>query len=112
MDPDEATAARGQATRPRAKIPSRIRLLAILAGCVFGIVSFLHYGPFFLFIPSVLILGAIIQPRFPHLGNVLLAFGASIITLYRMFLAVPAVILTRELGINHGAEDLVGLVLS
>jgi hypothetical protein len=94
------------------RIPSRMRWLAIAAGCVFGIVSFLHYGWFFLFIPSVLILGAVIQPRFPRLGSVLLAFGACIVTFYGLFLGVPIVLIIRNLGVRHGLEDLVFLGLS
>ena len=92
-------------------VPSRIRWLAIAAGCFSGLVGFLHYGPFFLLVPSVLILGAIIQPWSPRPGRWCLALGACIVTFYASFLAMPAVLLIKHLRLHHNFEDLIFLCL-
>jgi hypothetical protein len=88
-------------------------------GCTFmsarwkrGIVGCLHYGPFFLFVPSILLLGAIVEPWLPRLGRVLLAVGAAALTFYSLFLGLPAVLLIRGLGTHHSLEDSTFLVLS
>jgi len=51
------------------KVPLKTRWLAIGPTGLFGIVGCLHYGPFFLFVPSVLLLGAIVEPWLPRLGR-------------------------------------------
>jgi succinate-acetate transporter protein len=89
-----------------------VRRLAVAAGSVFGIVGFLHYGLFFLFVPSILVLGAIVQPRSPRLGNGLLALGAAVLTFYCAFLGVPAVLLIGGLRSHHSLEDVAFLILS
>lgn len=65
---------------PVQEIPLKTRWLAIGAGGLFGIVGCLHYGPFFLLVPSILLLGAIVEPSLPRLGKVLLAVGAAVLT--------------------------------
>jgi hypothetical protein len=93
------------------KVPLKTRWLAIGTGGLFGIVGCLHYGAFFLFVPSILLLGAIVEPWLPRLGKVLLAVGAAVLTFYSLFLGLPAVLLIRGLG-HHSLEDSVFLVLS
>src|SRR5258706_4516253 len=83
------------------KIPLKTRWLAIGAGGLFGIVGCLQYGPFFIFVPSILLLGAIAEPWLPRLGKVLLAVGAAVLTFYSLFLGLPAVLLIRDLGTHH-----------
>jgi hypothetical protein len=80
-------------------------MAAIAAGCFFGAIGSLHYGWFFLLVPCVLILGAIVQPRFHRPGRWLLALGACILTFYASFLGLPAVLLIRRLRLHHNLED-------
>jgi hypothetical protein len=69
-------------------ISSGTRWLVIGSGCFFGLVSFLNYAWFFVSVPAIiLILGAVMQPRFNRLGRRLLAVGAFLVTLYGMFFA-------------------------
>jgi hypothetical protein len=92
-------------------IPNRTRWLVIGAGCFYGLVGFLHYGWLFVFVPIILILGAVVQPRFNHLGRWLLALGTFIVTLYGMSFAVPAVELIGRLPLHHSLEEVVFLLL-
>jgi hypothetical protein len=92
-------------------MPSGTRWLVIGAGCFCGLVGFLHYGWFFVFVPIILIFGAVVQPWFNRLGRWLLALGAFIVTIYGMFFAVPAVELIGRLPLHHSLEEVVFLLL-
>lgn len=92
-------------------ISNRRRWLALTTGLVFAFVGFLHYGSLFLILPLILIIGAIAQPRFRRVGRWMLAIGASVLTYGATFLAVPAIILIRELPVHHSNEELIFLLL-
>ena len=96
----------------RRGIPLKTRCLAIAAGGAFGIVGCFYYGPFFLFVPAILVLGAIVEPWSRGLGKVLLAVGAAVLTFYCFFLGLPTLLLIRDLGTRHSFEDSIFLVLS
>lgn len=70
-------------------VPSGIRALAILAGCLSGFTGFLSFGIAFLFVPVVLILGAVVQPYVPRLGGWIVATGAVILSVYAGMFPVP-----------------------
>jgi len=70
-------------------LPAWMRLLAILAGCLSGLSGFLVFGIAFLFVPLVLILGAIIQPYVPRLGRWVCSVGAVIVSAYAGIFLVP-----------------------
>ena len=61
--------------------PGRIRLLAILAGCVSGLIGSLSMGYGFAIFPSLLILGAVAQPLFPRSGRWIMRIGALILSI-------------------------------
>jgi hypothetical protein len=63
-------------------VPGRTRGLAIVTGCVFGLTGSLLSGPLFFLVPSVLILGALLQPSSPRPGRWLMWLGAFFLTLY------------------------------
>lgn len=92
-------------------ISNRRRWLALITGLVFAFVGFFHYGPLFLILPLILIIGAIAQPRFRRVGRWMLAIGAGVLTYGTTFAAVPAIILIRELPVHHSNEELIFLVL-
>ena len=96
----------------RRGIPLKTRCLAIAAGSAFGIVGCFYYGPFFLFVPAILVLGTIVEPWSRGPGKVLLAVGAAVLTFYCVFLGLPALLLIRDLGTHHSFEDSIFLVLS
>lgn len=87
--------------------PKGTRILAILAGCVSAFAGFLVFGSVFLFVPVVLILGAIIQPSTPHFGRWVFAVGAMLVTVYvGLFLAPQAVGVISMLAQYHAPHDI------
>ena len=91
--------------------PLGTRWLVIGAGCFYGLVGFLHYGWFFVFVPIILVFGAVVQPWFSRLGRWLLALGAFIVTIYGLLFAAPAVELIGRLPLHHSLEEVVSLLL-
>ena len=73
-------------------VPSKIRWLAIAAGVVSGIAGSLPFGPVYAFIPSLLILGAIIQPYIRRPGRWLLHVGALLVSFYVALFLLPAAV--------------------
>jgi hypothetical protein len=72
-------------------IPVRVRWLAIAAGLLSGLGGSLLFGPLFLLVPSVQILGAVIQPYSPRPGRLLLSMGVLLLSGYAgLFLAPQA----------------------
>jgi hypothetical protein len=69
--------------------PTRLRLLAILAGCLSGFAGFLDFGIVFSSVPILLILGAMIQPYTPRLGRWVFAVGAMLVSVYAALFLVP-----------------------
>lgn len=66
----------------------------------------------FLLVPSILILGAIIQPYLPRSGRWILSGGALLVSLYVLvFLAPQAVGIFQTLRVYHGVRDLMLLSL-
>ncbi|MFZ0522996.1 MAG: hypothetical protein WAL95_18350 [Candidatus Acidiferrales bacterium] len=87
--------------------PSGTRILAILAGCVSAFAGFLAFGIVFLFVPVLLILGAIIQPSAPRLGRWVFAAGAMLVTVYvGLFLVPLAFGMVSMLRQYHTAHDI------
>lgn len=61
--------------------PGRIRLLAILAGCISGLIGSLSMGYGFAIFPSLLILGAAVaQPLLPRSGRWIMLIGALMLS--------------------------------
>jgi len=52
------------------------RLLAIVTGCFTALVGTLAFGGMFSVFPSVMVVGAVLQPRFRNLGRGLMLAGA------------------------------------
>lgn len=73
-------------------VPNSTRCLAIFAGCVSGLAGFLTIGIVLLFVPVLLILGALIQPSAPRLGRWLLAIGAMLVSVSVGLFFVPAAV--------------------
>lgn len=70
--------------------PDWLRWLAILTGCVTGLAGSLVYGVGFLLPPSVLVIGACIQPYLPPPGRWALLIGAMLTSVLAfLFLAPP-----------------------
>jgi hypothetical protein len=96
-------------------VPRKIRWLAIAAGVFSGVAGSLPFGPLFAIIPSLLILGAIIQPYTPRPGRWLLYLGAFVVSVYAsLFLAPGAleIVWTVHLRDNLAQLTLFILVLS
>jgi len=72
-------------------VAARTRWLAILAGCVAAITGAVSVTLLFPIIPSILIFGAIAQPRFHRSGFWLMLVGALFLSLW--VLPIGAVIL-------------------
>jgi hypothetical protein len=93
-------------------LPAWMRLLAILAGCSSGLSGSLVFGIVFLFVPIILILGAIIQPYMPRLGRWVCSVGAVLVSVYvGVFLAPQAFGLASMLPEYHTLHDLAVLFL-
>jgi hypothetical protein len=87
-------------------VPRKVRWLAIAAGCFSGVAGFLLYGLLFLFVPAILILGAILQPHSPRLGRWFLSVGALLLSVYvGLFLAPQAVGAIMGLPLDHTFHD-------
>jgi hypothetical protein len=63
-------------------VPPRTRGLAVVTGCFLGLAGSLSFGPFFSLVPSVLIIGALLQRSSPRPGRWLMWLGAFFLTLY------------------------------
>jgi hypothetical protein len=70
-------------------MPSRVRWLAIAAGCISGTAGALLFGPLFFLFASVQILGAITQPHAPRSGRLLLSVGACLLSCYTFLFLGP-----------------------
>ncbi len=90
-------------SRKYAEVPVHggTRWLAIATGCLSGVAGALQYGLFSLIIPSVLVLGAIIQPWSFRPGKWLMWLGAFFLTLYvGLFFAPQLVDITVTSGLR------------
>lgn len=61
-------------------VPAKIRLLSIVTGCVLAVGGSLTIGFLFSIYPAILILGALVQPRWHRLGRGLLLSGTLLLT--------------------------------
>lgn len=87
-------------------------MLAVLAGCLSGFAGFLVFGIVFLFVPLILILGAIIQPFVPRLGRWVFGVGAMLVTVYVGVFLVPQALGTMSrLAQDHAPLDVALLFL-
>lgn len=68
------------------------RWIAIAAGAFSGAAGSIEYGPLFLLVPSVLILGTIVQPWTARPGRWLMWLGAFFLTLYAGGFFVPQIV--------------------
>jgi hypothetical protein len=94
-------------------VSNRTRRLAIVAGGVSGIAGALPYGPIFLLVPSILILGAIVQRWSPSPGRWLMSLGAFILTVYvGLFLAPQGISGIWSLPSTHDINYLTLIVLA
>ena len=84
-------------------VTARTRWLAILAGCVAGITGSLSVSLFFPIVPSLLILGAIAQPRFHRSGFWLMVVGAVFLSLW--VLPIGVIVLLGALTTLHLYHD-------
>ena len=92
--------------------PRGMRMLAVLAGCLSGFAGFLVFGIVFLFVPLILILGAIIQPFVPRLGRWVFGVGAMLVTVYVGVFLVPQALGTMSrLARDHAPLDVALLFL-
>ena len=83
-----------------------IRWLAIVAGCFAAGAGFLAFGLVFLVVPSILVLGAIIQPYANRLGKWLMGAGAFVLSVFAgLFLAPQAVGMIWRLPLYHTFHD-------
>jgi hypothetical protein len=62
-------------------VSPRIRLLAIITGCVSAVAGSLPFGPLFAVVPAMLIFGAVLQRWSPCPGRWLMWLGAFFLTL-------------------------------
>ena len=62
-------------------VASRVRWPAIATGCLTAVAGSLSFGWLFPIVPGFLILGAIVQPRFPRPGRGLMCVGALFLTI-------------------------------
>lgn len=91
---------------------NRTRWLAILAGGISGIAGVLPYGLFWLLIPSILILGVIVQRWSPSPGRWLMWLGAFLLTLNVGLFLAPALLEIRSLRSTHDVNLLAVIVLA
>jgi hypothetical protein len=85
--PDEATEI----------VPRKVRLLSIATGFFTAIAGSLLMGPLFSIWPAILVLGAIVQPYWRHLGRGLMLSGALFLNAWATFFVV---------GVLHGIRQL------
>lgn len=71
-----------KASEPRVSpvVSIQTRLLAIVTGCFAALVGALAFGAMFSVFPSVMVVGAILQPRFRSLGRGLMLAGALLLS--------------------------------
>src|SRR5271154_605471 len=81
----------------------RTRWLAIIAGLFVGIAGSLRLGPGFAIWPSILILGAVIQPRLPRAGRGLICAGALLLSFWVFDIGVLMLL-------EHRPSDKVGVL--
>ena len=93
-------------------LPRKIRLLAVAAGCLSGVAGCLGMGLLFWIYPSLLILGAVAQPRFPRSGRWLMYVGAPILSVWILPYGVGVVSDgVRNLPRYHDVNSLVVIIL-
>lgn len=93
-------------------LPRKTRWLAILAGCLSGLAATFVFGPFMFIFSSLLILGAVVQPRWHRPGRWLLAFGAFIQTFYSIgFVLLQEVFAVRSLPAFRTLADRIYLFI-
>jgi hypothetical protein len=85
----------------------KVRWLAAATGCFTAVTGALGYGALFPIIPSFIVVGAVIQPRFPQLGRGLMLAGALLLT---VFVLPYGVAILFSHGIIHDL-DVAGLTL-
>jgi hypothetical protein len=95
------------------KLARYSRWLAIVAGLLVAITGSLGWGPLFAFYPSIMIIGAVAQPRSGYSGTWLMWLGTFWVSIFT-FLYFPRVALqSLKLMIDgHGHLDLLMLILS
>jgi hypothetical protein len=72
-------------------VPFKMRLLSVVTGCFTAIAGSLLMGPLFAIWPAILILGALVQSKWRHLGRGLMLSGALLLSSWEILfgLAVP-----------------------
>ena len=60
---------------------TKLRGIALVTGGITAIAGCLGFGVYFIVLPSILVLGALLQPHSPTLGRWLMGFGAGLLTL-------------------------------
>jgi hypothetical protein len=69
-------------------IDSNIRWFVVVTGCFAAIAGSLRFSPAFTCVPSFMILGALIQRRFPRPGRVLVSAGAIALSYWVLVVGV------------------------
>ena len=101
----------GPATKSNPVIFSRrTRWLTVIAGLFVGIAGIIGLGLGFAIAPSVLVLGAVIQPRLPRAGRGLICAGALLLSFWVFDIGV-LMLLEHRPGDKVGALAL-GLTLA
>jgi hypothetical protein len=77
-------------------VSDKIRWLAVATGFFAAIAGSFGFGVGFAIVPSFLILGAIIQPRFPRVGRGLICAGALWLTFWVFDVGVFMVLENRS----------------
>src|ERR1700733_306573 len=81
------------------RVSNKTRGLSIATGCVTAVVGCWRLGTGFAIVPAFLVVGAIVQPRFPRVGRVLLSSGALALSLWViLLLLVPESIVSDYIG--------------
>ena len=93
-------------------LPRKIRLLAVVAGGLSGVAGCLGTGLAFWIYPSLLIVGAVAQPRSPLSGRWLMYVGAPILSVWILPYGVGVVCEgVRNLPRYHDLNSLVVITL-
>ena len=95
-----------QVTTDVTTISSRVRWFAVVTGCLTGIAGSFGLGLGFALIPSILVVGAVIQPRFPRLGRGLICMGALWLSFWVFDIGLLTLLEHRAVG-HLGTADLI-----
>jgi hypothetical protein len=68
----------------------KVRALAIATGVVVGVTGFAGFGYPFVVVPSLLIVGALVQPYFSVVGRILMGMGGLFVTFPGLFFGYAA----------------------